>query len=46
MKYYFLIAFIGLAITSCKPKFEEPEMSAGEINPTRFVMARKIPWPI
>lgn len=38
MKYYFLIAFIGLGITSCKPKFEEPEMSAGEINPTRFVM--------
>jgi hypothetical protein len=29
---------ITLVVTSCKPKYEKPEASKGEIDPTRFVM--------
>jgi hypothetical protein len=33
-----ILAFTALAILSCKPKYNEPTYSKGEINPTRFVM--------
>ncbi len=38
MKYFILIVAIGFGVVSCKPKFEEPAMSAGEIDPARFIM--------
>ena len=33
-----LVAFTVLAVLSCKPKYNEPTYSKGEINPSRFVM--------
>jgi hypothetical protein len=33
-----ILAFTVLAVLSCKPKYNEPTYSKGEINPTRFVM--------
>ena len=33
-----IAAFTVLAVFSCKPKYEEPTFSKGEIDPSRFVM--------
>ena len=33
-----LLAFTVLAVVSCKPKYNEPTYTKGEINPARFVM--------
>ncbi len=33
-----VLACIIVLSTSCKPKYSEPELSAGDINPERFVM--------
>jgi hypothetical protein len=33
-----ILVLLGGSIFSCKPKYEEPAYSKGEINPTRFVM--------
>ena len=33
-----IAAFTVLAVFSCKPKYEEPTYSKGEIDPSRFVM--------
>jgi hypothetical protein len=33
-----ILAFTVLAVLSCKPKYNEPTYSKGEINPARFVM--------
>ena len=33
-----LFSVLLLVIYSCKPKYEKPEVSQGEIDPTRFVM--------
>ncbi len=33
-----IAAFTALAVFSCKPKYEEPTFSKGEIDPSRFVM--------
>lgn len=33
-----IVAFTLLAVFSCKPKYEEPTYSKGEIDPSRFVM--------
>jgi hypothetical protein len=33
-----LFFVILVSAISCKPKYEQPEVSKGEIDPTRFVM--------
>ena len=33
-----LIGMGTLTVSSCKPKYEKPETSAGELNSSRFVM--------
>jgi len=33
-----IAAFTVLAVFSCKPKYEEPTFSKGEIDPSRFIM--------
>ena len=38
LKLVGLTSVVLLATLSCKPKFEKPETSKGEIDPTRFVM--------
>lgn len=38
LKLVGLYALILLIVISCKPKYEKPEVSKGEIDPTRFVM--------
>ena len=37
-KLVFLIASLLLLAISCKPKYESPSLSKGEIDPSRFVM--------
>ena len=38
LKLVGLYALIILVVISCKPKYEKPEVSKGEIDPTRFIM--------
>jgi hypothetical protein len=38
LKLIGFVIVISLVVTSCKPKYEKPESSKGEIDPTRFVM--------
>jgi hypothetical protein len=38
LKLIGFVIVISLVVTSCKPKYEKPEASKGEIDPTRFVM--------